>query len=39
MHPRPSDPMPHTPLGGTAEVSTVWPSLDADDHAEDDPAL
>jgi len=31
--------MPHTPLDQTAELPTGWPSLDADDHLEDDPAL
>jgi hypothetical protein len=31
--------MPHIPLAPSAPDVTGWPSLDTDEHLEDDPAL
>ncbi|WP_255349707.1 hypothetical protein [Frigoribacterium sp. MEB024] len=40
MQPDPMEPMPRTPLDETApDQPPGWPSLDTDDHLEDDPGL
>lgn len=40
MHPDPTEPMPRNSFDETApDQLPGWPSLDTEDHLEDDPAL